>query len=238
MRLQKYLAQCGVASRRQAEKLIEAGRVQVNGEIAALGSSVEPEQDEVLFDGENVATDSSVYLLMNKPLDVVTSVTDDRDRKTVIDCIQGIDARVFPVGRLDLDVEGALLLTNDGELAYRMTHPKFQIDKVYLVWVRGSITPELLQRLEKGVELEDGMARAAKAELVRRGKSGTLIHLVMREGRKREVKRLCKKVGHPVQSLKRISIANLRVKGLKPGEWRHLRDDELRDLRKLTGLTP
>ena len=236
IRLQKYLAQCGVASRRHAERLIAHGRVTVNGEAAQLGDSVDPSLDSVAVDGDPIRPDRHVYILLNKPRGVITSVKDTHRRRTVIDCLSGINERVFPVGRLDMDVEGALILTNDGELAYRLMHPKHQIDRVYLAWVVGSMTPAEASRLSKGVALDDGPTAPAEVVVRRTTKDATLVQLTLREGRKREVKRLCTAVGHPVRELRRTAVGNVRIRGLAPGEWRHLRPTELEGLRKLAGL--
>lgn len=236
IRLQKFLAECGIASRREAEKLVAAGRVHVNGALAKVGDSINPATDEVQFDGKPVTADGKVYILLNKPRGVITSVKDTHDRKTVLDCLNGISARVFPVGRLDLDVEGVLMLTNDGELAFRLTHPQFQVEKVYLAWVEGVMTTDTAVRLEEGVQLEDGVTAPASVVILHFGKRTTLIRLVLREGKKREVKRMCAAVGHPVRELQRISIGNVRGKGLKPGEWRYLNESEINGLRSLVGL--
>lgn len=238
IRLQKFLAECGIASRREAEKLITAGRVKVNGQPATLGDSIDAEHDKVTFDERPVERNGKVYLILNKPQGVITSARDTHGRKTVLDCLHGVHARVFPVGRLDLDVEGALILTNDGELAYRLTHPQFQIEKVYLVWVEGVMSAETAILLEQGVKLDDGFTAPASVVILHLGKHTTLIRLVLREGKKREAKRMCAAVGHRVRELQRISIGNIRVKGLKPGEWRYLNDTEIAGLRRLTGLHP
>jgi pseudouridine synthase len=229
------LAQCGVGSRRECETLISAGHVRVNGRPAQLGDSVVPDEDAILLDGKPVKPERHVYVLLNKPRGVVTTAKDTHGRKTVLDCVSGVGERVFPVGRLDYDVEGALLLTNDGELANRLTHPRFRIDKVYEAEVRGNLTLATAARLKQGVELEDGPAKAERVTVLHRGKNATRIRLAMREGRKREVKRLCDAVGHPVRHLKRTAMGTLKLTGLKPGEWRRLTKEELRNLRKLTG---
>jgi pseudouridine synthase len=235
-RLQKYLAACGVASRRACEKLIEDGRVTVNGAVAAVGTQVEPGLDDIRLDGRPVRNDEKVYVVLNKPEGAVTTAHDTHGRATVIDCLRGVPSRVFPVGRLDMDVEGALLLTNDGELAYRLTHPKFEVDKVYLARVRGCMETETAMELERGVRLEDGMTAPARCVILNTGHQSTLVRLTLREGRKREVKRMCAAVGHPVETLHRIAFGNVRVKGLRPGEWRYLTSQEIAGLRKLAGL--
>ncbi len=238
VRLQKYLADCGLASRRQSEALIAEGRVRVNGDVAVLGQSVDPGADEVTLDGQPVRLDQKLYLVLFKPRGVVTTATDPQGRKTVLDCLPELQSRVYPVGRLDMDVEGVLLLTNDGELAYRLTHPKFAVDKVYTARVKGRFTTETARTLEKGLTLDDGLASVVKAEVLRRFSTATEIRLVLREGRKREVKRLCAATGHPVLSLRRTSMGNITTRGLRPGEWRYLKEAELVQLRKLAGLEP
>lgn len=238
VRLQKFLAECGVASRRQSEVMISEGRVRVNGAVAGVGDKVDPGKDAVTVDGSPIGVDNKVYLVLNKPRGVITSATDPQGRRTVLDCVTGVDARVFPVGRLDRDVEGVLLLTNDGELAYRLTHPKYQVDKVYKAWVHGRFNAAAARAMQEGVELEDGLATAAKVDVLRQRKDATLVRLVMREGRKREVKRLCEAAGYPVRSLIRTAIGNVTAQGLQPGEWRYLKERELADLRRITGLEP
>lgn len=235
-RLQKYLAACGVASRRAAELLIEEGRVTVNGEVAALGCKVDPAADAVLVDGKSVGTEAHVYLVLNKPPDTVTTAKDTHGRRTVLDCLKKLSARVYPVGRLDMDVGGVLLLTNDGELANRLIHPSYQIPKVYLAWVWGRVSDAALDQLRKGVELEDGVTAPAKASVMKQTPKQSLIRLQIHEGKKREVKRMCKAVGHPVASLTRLAFCGIQVGDLKPGDWRYLTDEEVGMLRSKTGL--
>jgi pseudouridine synthase len=234
MRLQRYLAQCGVASRRNAEQLIQDGRVSVNGEVARLGRNIDPEADEVALDGTPVGRDSKVYILLNKPRGVITSTRDTHKRRTVVDCLGGVRTRVYPVGRLDMDVEGALLLTNDGELAYRLTHPKYEVDKVYVAEVRGKMDDAAARKLAAGVDLDDGPSAPAKVKVLKRLGADTLVRIVLHEGRKREVKRMCAAVGHPVKKLRRTAVGELSVRGMKPGQWRYLEQAELDALRRLT----
>lgn len=236
VRLQKYLAECGVASRRACEQLILAGRVKVNGTPAAIGCSIEPETDNILVDGKPLARDEKVYIVLNKPAGTVTTANDTHGRKTVLDCVKGSRARVFPVGRLDMDVEGVLLLTNDGELAHRLIHPSFEVEKIYHAWVRGMFSDEAGKRLERGVMLEDGMTAPAQVSVLRKSQNSTLIQLTIHEGRKREVKRMCAEVGHPVRSLQRVAFGELRAYGLRPGEWRYLTPEEIAALRSRAGL--
>jgi pseudouridine synthase len=236
VRLQKYLAECGVASRRASEALISAGRVSVNGVTATLGQSVDPAVDRVAVDGREPGADEKVYLVLNKPRNVVTTAKDTHGRRTVLDCVHSTDTRLFPVGRLDFDTEGVLLLTNDGELAFRLIHPKFGIEKEYLAWVRGKMDATAARRLEEGVELEDGPTAPAKVSVLESRTGNSLVKLVIHEGRKREVKRMCDAVGHPVQSLRRITFADIEVNGMRPGEWRNLTAKEVAGLKALVGL--
>ncbi len=235
-RLQKYLAECGVASRRRCEELIAQGKVFVNGKVATLGMTIDPGLDVVMLNHEKVEPEKKLYILLNKPRGVVTSVKDPHHKKTVMNYLNGVSGRVFPVGRLDIDVEGALLMTNDGELAYRLTHPKYEVPKVYLAWVRGKMPVEMAVRMEKGVKLDDGISRASRVVVLNQGNTSTLIEITMREGRKREIKRMCARIGHEVLELKRISIGNLQVGNLQPGEWRFLKDAEIQELRRLVAL--
>lgn len=238
MRLQRYLAACGLASRRHAEELIESGSVAVNGVTAKLGDNVDPETDVVTCDGQVLRIEAHVYLVLNKPKGTVTSATDPQGRKTVLECVQDVPVRVFPVGRLDFDVEGALLFTNDGELAHRLMHPRYKIDKVYLARVRGEVRRAALAQFAKGILLDDGMSAPAAAAVVNTRDDVTLLRLTLHEGKKREVKRMCEAVGHPIRELHRVSIAGINVKGLRPGQWRYLTPREIASLRKMTGLAP
>jgi len=237
VRLQKYLAECGVASRRASEELIGGGRVTVNGATARLGQTIDPAADAVAVDGRPVAqAHEKVYIVLNKPRNCVTTAKDTHGRRTVLDCVRGLDARVYPVGRLDCDVEGVLLLTNDGELAFRLIHPSYEVEKVYLAWVQGRVGDDAVRRLERGVRLEDGMTSPAKAAVLNSCTKSSLLRLTLHEGRKREVKRMCEAVGHRVQTLQRIEFAGIQADGLRPGEWRTLTPEEVAGLAKLVGL--
>jgi pseudouridine synthase len=237
MRLQRYLALCGVASRRASETLIREGRVTVNGETASIGTDIDPDSDKVRLEGKPVRREKPVYILLNKPKGVITTLDDPHGRDTVMDCLRGVRARVFPVGRLDLDVGGVLLLTNDGELAQRLTHPRYEVPKTYVATVKGRVSEETIQKLESGVTLTDGPTAPAKAEIRAKGKDTTRLRLTLREGRKREVKRMCSEVGHDVVKLRRTHFAGLEVGGLRPGQWRWLRRDEVERLRRLVQLS-
>ena len=224
MRLNVYIARAGVASRRGADELIRAGRVRVNGEPAELATQV-GERDRVEVDGRPIELQRLAYVLLNKPSGVVTTARDPHGRPTVVGLI-GHPQRIVPVGRLDADTTGALLLTNDGPLAHRLAHPRYGVEKAYEAEVEGVPVRETLHRLAEGVELEDGRTAPARARVVTRWKKGkeggATLELVLHEGRKHQVKRMCAAVGHPVVRLHRSGYAGLGVEGLAPGECREL----------------
>jgi 23S rRNA pseudouridine2605 synthase len=228
VRLNAYLARAGVASRRGAEELIRAGRVRVNGAVAELATYV-GEDDRVEVDGEKVGPEPLAYVLLHKPAGVVTTASDPQGRPTVV-ALVGHELRLAPVGRLDADTTGALLLTNDGPLAHRLMHPRYGVDKVYEAEVEGAPGPEALRRLREGVELEDGRTAPAGARKLGRSRLELTIH----EGKKRQVKRMCAAVGHPVRRLRRQAYAGLTLDGLAEGEWRALSPEEVERLREAT----
>jgi 23S rRNA pseudouridine2605 synthase len=221
VRLNAYLARSGIASRRGAEELIRAGRVRVNGEVAGLATFVEA-SDRVELDGHPLALEPLAYVLLHKPAGVVTTASDPHGRPTVVELVD-LPQRVVPVGRLDADTTGALLLTNDGPLAHRLAHPRYEVDKVYEAEVEGEPDDEALRRLSEGVELEDGPT--APAVVRRLGPS--LLELTIHEGRKHQVKRMCEAAGHPVRRLHRSGYASLTLEGVEPGRWRELTTDEV-----------
>ncbi len=231
-RLQKVLARLGFGSRRSCELLIGAGRVAVNGRVAVLGTRVDCERDQVEVDGVPVGVRPDlVYYLLNKPAGVVTTASDPEGRRTVVDLVPSAP-RVFPVGRLDADSEGMLLLTNDGELSHRLTHPSFGVEKEYLAHVEGRPTRGDLRKLREGVELDDGPTAPARASLV----EPSVIRLSIHEGRNRQVRRMCEAVGHPVLRLVRVRIGPLGDRSLGPGEWRSLVPGEVRELERAIGV--
>jgi 23S rRNA pseudouridine2605 synthase len=228
VRLNAFLARAGVASRRKADELIKAGRVLVNGEPGQLNTFVAA-RDRVEVDGRVVGLQPLTYVLLHKPAGVVTTASDPQGRPTVVGLV-GHEVRVVPVGRLDADTTGALLLTNDGDLAHRLAHPRYEVEKVYEAEVEGSPSDDALRRLAEGVELEDGMT--APAEVRRLGHS--LVELSIHEGRNRQVRRMLEAVGHPVRQLHRSRYAGLTVNGLAPSEWRELGPAEVDALTRRT----
>jgi len=234
-RLQKVIAQAGIASRRKAEQLILEGKVKVNGEVVTtLGTKVS-KSDVVEVDGVKVEREEKVYYLFYKPRGVVSTVSDDKGRKTVLDFFKNVEERIFPVGRLDYDTSGLLLLTNDGEFANLMTHPKYKIEKTYIARLKGIPKFEDLKKLRRGIMLEDGMTAPAKVELKKsdRKTNKSICEITIHEGRNRQVRRMFEAIGTPVVKLKRERFAFLDLKGLNAGEFRELTAHEVKQLRVL-----
>lgn len=236
-RLQKYLAHAGVASRRQAEELIIAGKVKVNGKIeTTLGTKIDPVKDKIELDGKKVKPlKKLVYALLNKPKGYVTTTSDPQGRKKVTDLLKGIKDRVYPVGRLDYDSEGLLLLTNDGDITYSLTHPKHGIQKTYLALVLGIPSKEKIAQLRKGVLLEDGPTAPAEVRPMSKIDGNALLEIKIHEGRNRQVRRMCESIGHPVMNLQRIKVGSLELEGIPLGQYRHLTKEEVDKLKKVQG---
>ena len=231
-RLQKVLAHAGVGSRRAVEEMIVAGRIRVNGKRAELGRRIDPEKDKVEVDGSIVPLRAELaYYLLNKPEGVVTTADDPEGRTTVIDLVDAAD-RVWPVGRLDIGSEGAIILTNDGDLTLRLTHPRYHVPRTYLAQVQGSVGHKVLGKLARGIELEDGPTAPARVGLVERLPGGSLIEITIHEGRNRQVRRMFEAVGHPVTRLVRRAIGPLELGRLKPGDFRRLSPTEIQSLYK------
>ena len=228
-RLQKLLAEAGVASRRKSEMLIAAGRVAVNGTTAAIGDSADTATDEITLDGEPVLAEKKRYLLLNKPTGYVTTLSDPQGRRTVADLVD-VQERVYPVGRLDAETSGLLLLTNDGLFSHRIAHPRFEIDKVYLAKVVTPLSEDGKKRLERGVELDDGTTRPAKVELI--GHDRMTVQVTIHEGKNRIVRRMLGAVGSQVVALERVGLGELSLDGVKPGEWRDMAGLEVEALRQ------
>jgi pseudouridine synthase len=235
VRINAYLARAGVASRRGAEELVRAGRVRVNGEEAELATLVRP-GDTVELDGKPIEPEQLAYVLLHKPAGVVTTARDPHGRPTVVGLVRH-PSRIVPVGRLDADTTGVLLLTNDGRLAHRLAHPRYGIDKIYEADVEGVPDAGDLRRLAEGVMLEDGLTAPARVRVLARWTGGARVELVLHEGRKHQVKRMCEAVGHPVRQLRRSRYASLELGRLAPGEWRELTREEIADLRRAADPT-
>lgn len=235
VRLQKLIAGTGMASRRKAEALISAGRVVVNGKVVTeLGTKVNPARDHVKVDGKHIsAVQPFVYLILNKPKNVMSTLDDPGGRTTVKDYLRGVSVRVFPVGRLDFDSEGLMLLTNHGDLAQALLHPRYHVPKTYLIKVKGVLTDDEIKRLEQGVRLADGVTGPAMVKKVRKVEANSWLEITIREGRKHQVKRMLESVGHPVIKLLRIRMGPLSLGDLEPGEFRFLADREANALREL-----
>lgn len=234
MRINKFLAEKGIASRRHADEMISAGRVLINGMVATLGASVE-EGDEVTVDNVPVSKTEKKeeFYIMNKPKGVICTVSDDRGRKTVMDLLPETVGRVFPVGRLDYETEGLLILTNDGDTAYRLTHPTNDVPKTYLARIEGTMTEKDLNRIRSGVELDGIMTKKCKAHIVETNKAYTKVHVTITEGRNRQVRRMFEAIGRNVAFLKRVSIGKLKLSGLDRGEVRALTEEEILYLKGL-----
>jgi pseudouridine synthase len=233
MRLQRFLALAGVASRRRCEGLITSGRVKVNGEVAReLGTKVDPDRDVIELDGKRVVIEKKVYVLLNKPRGYLSTVADERGRPTVSDLVKDLPFRVFPVGRLDMDTQGVILLTNDGALCHGLTHPRFGVEKVYRAEVAGKPSRQALQQLAEGVDIGGVTTSPARVKLIQAGDDRSVVEITVHEGRKRQIKRMCKAVGHPVLQLDRIEVGGLRAGSLKPGEYRLLSEAEVETLKQ------
>ncbi len=238
MRLVKFLAHAGIASRRQCEELVRNGQVKVNGSIITeMGFKVEPGVDRVEFAGKIVNSEQTmVYLLLNKPPGYICSAYDPQGRPTVLEMVKDIDQRIYPVGRLDFDTSGLIILSNDGDFTNLMIHPRYEIKKSYEAWVQGNVKDEELLLIRTGMLLEDGPTAPAECTVLSREANRSLIEIQIHEGRKRQVKRMCAAIGHPVTSLQRTKIAFLSINGLQEGCYRHLSLSEVAALKECAGL--
>ncbi|MBQ6860198.1 MAG: rRNA pseudouridine synthase [Clostridia bacterium] len=233
VRLQKFLAECGVASRRKCEEIILDRKVKVNGKIVSeLGTKVDPEKDIVEVNGQVLTNEKKVYILLNKPVGYVTTMSDEKERPTVMELLDGVKEKVVPVGRLDMFTSGLLLLSNDGEFIYKVTHPKHETTKTYIVKTRGVPKESDLEKLRRGVKIETYTTSPAKVELLLKDNVNDIarIWIQIHEGRNRQVRKMCEAIGLSVIALKREGVGNLNCEGVERGKWRYLTDDEVKDI--------
>ena len=235
LRLQKFLANAGVCSRRKAEEYILDGKVKVNGKVVnELGIKVNPDKDEIIFESKIIRLQNNmVYILLNKPIGYVTTVKEQFNRPTVIDLLNGVKEKVLPVGRLDMYTSGALILTNDGDFIYQVTHPKYEIEKTYQATVKGIVTKEDIKKLENGVEIDDYISGKAKVKILKVDKENNIsrLKITIHEGKNREVRKMCSAIGKNVIALHRSKIENIDLKDLKIGQWRYLTSNEVLKLK-------
>ena len=237
MRINKYIASCGVASRRKAEELIIENRVKVNGKIInELSFQINEAKDTVEVDGKTIGLEEElVYIMLNKPEGYVTTVKDQFDRKSVIDLVKDVGARVYPIGRLDYETSGLLLLTNDGDLTYKLTHPKHEVDKTYIATVKGIPSQSEIANFEKGLYIEDYKTAPAKIKIVKKNieKNYSVCEIKIHEGRNRQVRKMCRAINHPVMNLRRKAVGKIVLKDVEVGQYRYLTNDEINYLKKL-----
>lgn len=238
-RLQKMISKAGIASRRAAEQLIQAGRVKINNiTVTELGVKVEPGKDRVTVDGKPISAEQYIYILLYKPKGVVTTLRDPKNRKTVADLVKNIPERIYPVGRLDYNTEGLLLLTNDGELTHVLIHPSRKIDKTYVAKVNGLPSEDKLDLLRAGIKLEDGLTSPAKIDLIENNPDTdtATIEITIHEGKNRQIRRMFDAIGHSIKNLKRVKFAFLTLKGVRRGQYRHLLPSEVEELKKMAQI--
>lgn len=235
MRVNKYMALCGVASRRKSDELIQNRKVKVNGKIVEeLGINVDENKDIVEVNGKRINLEQkNIYILINKPEGYVTTVKDQFDRKTVLDLVKDIDERIYPIGRLDYETSGLLILTNDGDLTYRLTHPKHEVVKTYLARLKLVPDKMKIKQFESGLKIEDYVTAPAEFKIIKKEEKQSICEIKIHEGKNRQVRKMCRAIGHPVLSLKRASIGNIQLGNLKIGEYRHLNQKEINYLKSL-----
>lgn len=235
-RLQKFLAEAGVASRRKAEELIAAGKIKVNGKVVTeLGTKIDPNKDEVLYLDKEVSTKEVelVYIMLHKPEGYVTTAKEQFGRPGVMDLVRDVKARIFPVGRLDYDTSGLLLLTNDGDLTYKLTHPKHDVDKTYIAKLYGTPDDMDLQKFRRGVVIDGKQTKPAKMQILEKGERQSTVEIIIHEGRNRQVRKMCEAIKHPVAQLKRVATGDLTMVDLPKGKYRHLTPKEVKYLKSL-----
>lgn len=235
MRLQKYIASCGVTSRRKAEELIVEGVVKVNNIVVTeLGTTIDPKKDIVKVNDKRISVENKkIYIMLNKPVGFVTTLKDEKGRRVVTDLIEGVRERIYPVGRLDADTTGLLLLTNDGDLAYKLTHPSNEVVKRYIAIVEGVPTRWEIEQFRRGLMIDGKETAEASITISKRYEDESILDISIHEGRNRQVKKMCEAINHPVKKLKRIAIGDLELEALSLGNWRHLEDKEVEHLKSL-----
>ena len=233
VKLQKYFSDCEIMSRRAAEEEIKNGRVTVNGAPATLGLRIDPDKDIVIYNGEQILPPDTkkTYILLNKPRGIVTSLSDEKGRPTVITLLMGLDARVYPVGRLDMDSDGLLLLTNDGELTCKLTHPRHQIPKIYHVSIKGQIDKQVLAKLSSPLVIDGYKIQPVKTKVIKKDPSKTVLEMTLFEGRNRQIRKMCALCDLKITRLSRIALGNITLGSLEAGKWRFLTDDEVEYLK-------
>ena len=237
VRLQKFLSECGVASRRKSEELILAGKVRVNGRVANLGDKIDPKRDTVTVSGKRIVRQKNhTYLMLNKPRGFITTMQDEMDRKCVASLVENAPAKVFPVGRLDRDSEGLLLFSNDGDFANALTHPSKHVPKTYRVTVRPSVSESQLTALTQGVIIDDRKTLPAEVRVITREENRVVLEIILYEGRNRQIRKMCEEVGLEVARLRRTAIGSVKLGMLKIGDWRELTEDEVRKLMLAAGM--
>ncbi|MFO7814302.1 MAG: pseudouridine synthase [Halanaerobiales bacterium] len=233
-RLQKLMAHAGIASRRKSEEIIAEGRVKVNGEVVtAMGTKVDPQKDKIEVDGEELEKEKKMYLKLYKPTGYITTVQDPQGRKTVMDLIDGVDKRIYPAGRLDLDSSGLLILTNDGDLTHKITHPSHQLDKEYEVVINGRLHKKDIKQFKEGIDLQEGRTASAQIKKINEDSKNTTYKVIIHEGMNRQLRRMFDVLGYKVVSLIRVRIGNITLGSLKPGNYKALSKEEVQDLLRL-----
>ncbi len=235
MRLQKYMALSGVASRRKSEEMIKNGQVKVNNiTITELGTIIDPDKDKVIVDDKSIKIESKkVYIMLNKPVGYVSTLRDEKDRRIVTDLIEGVPERIYPIGRLDADTTGLILLSNDGDLAFKLTHPSKKIPKKYIAIVEGTPNKKELEQIRNGILIDGRKTAPANVKVSKKFDEDSILEIEIHEGRNRQVKKMCQAINHPVKKLKRVSIGEIELGGLNIGNWRYLNDEELDYLKTL-----
>ncbi len=237
VRLQKYLAECGVASRRKSEEMIEQGQVKVNGQVAYIGDKINPKKDTVTVKGKKILkSKTNTYIMLHKPRGFITTMSDERDRKCVAELIKDVNCRVYPIGRLDKDSEGMLLFTNDGEFANALTHPTRHVPKTYRVTVKSDVTQDQITALTTGIVIDERMTAPAEVRVITREPGRVVLEIILYEGRNRQIRKMCEEIGLEVARLKRTAVGSIKLGMLKQGAWRELNEDEVRRLMIASGM--